>query len=174
MKTKLIFMIGLLISSSVAAQRPDQSAACREAMAKLSFLVGDWEGTAIMQGRDGARQVNQTEHITWQLQNQVLTIEGTGRMASGEIGFQAFAVMHFDPADKQYKFRSYVKEGYSTQAYFNVLAPNQFEWGFDVPGGKTRYTINLDQNASTWHETGEYSVDGLTWRKFIELNLKKI
>jgi len=173
MKTKLILLLAILISTQVAAQRPDQSAKCRDAMAKLAFLAGDWEGTASIQRREGPIQVNQTEHIVWQLQNQVLTIEGTGRIPSGEIGFQAFAVINFDPADQQYKFRSFVKEGYSTQAYFNVLAPNQFEWGFDVPGGKTRYKINLDENAKTWHETGEYSADGQTWMKFIEMNLKK-
>ncbi|WP_460995947.1 hypothetical protein [Spirosoma harenae] len=38
------------------------------------------------------------------------------------------------------KFRSYVKEGFTTDAYFEILADNTFEWGFDVPnnGGKTK------------------------------------
>ena len=76
--------------------------------------------------------------------------------------------------DQQFKFKSYVKEGYTTNAYFTVLSENKFEWGFDIPGGgKTRYNIILDPANKTWHEIGEYSRDGNSWMKSIELNLVK-
>lgn len=169
----VLFFLALIAALPTTGQRPDHSDACRKAMAQLAFLAGDWEGTATMMRPNGALQVNQTEHVEWKLNGIVLSIEGTGKMMNGETGFQAFAVLNFDPMDQQYKMRSFVKEGYSTQAYFKILSPNNFEWGFDVPTGKTRYHIVLDEAARTWHETGEYSADGQTWMKFIEINLVK-
>lgn len=169
----ILLVLSLLAALPAAAQRPDHSEACRKAMSQLAYLSGDWEGTATVMRPNGALQVAQTEHVEWKLNGLVLSIEGTGKMTTGETGFQAFAVLYFDPIDQQYKMRSFVKEGYSTQAYFKILSPNNFEWGFDVPTGKTRYHIVLDEAARTWRETGEYSADGQTWMKFIEMNLVK-
>ncbi|MBD2701253.1 hypothetical protein IC229_11440 [Spirosoma sp. BT702] len=77
---------------------------------------------------------------------------------------------------KNFKFRSYVKEGFTTDAYFNVVADNKFEWGFDAPNGagKTRYVIILDPVKKTWYETGDFSRDGNQWFKFIGLTVKKL
>ncbi len=169
----ILFILTFLLALPAAAQRPDHSEACRKAMSQLGFLAGDWEGTATVIRPNCALQVHQTEHVEWKLNGLVLSIEGTGKMATGETGFQAFAVLHFDPMDQQYKMRSFVKEGISTQAYFKILSPNNFEWGFDVATGKTRYHIVLDESARTWRETAEYSADGQTWMKFIEMNLAK-
>lgn len=174
MKTIIMIIGGLLaFNARVWAQRPDFSPQCKEAMQQLAYLTGDWAGKANVITQQGERELEQTEHIEWKLDGLALAIEGTGS-SNGQAEFQAFAVVNFDPFTKQYKFRSYVKEGYSTDAYFRVLEENKFEWGFDIPtGGKTRYTILLDPKQKSWNEVGEYSRDGNTWMKFIELNLIK-
>lgn len=175
MKT-VIMTIGAVMAfyASTWAQRPDFYPQCKEAMQQLAYLEGDWEGKAVMMTQQGERELDQSEHIEWKLDGVALAIEGTGR-ANGEIAFQAFAILNFDPYTKQYKFRSYVKEGYSTDAYFRVIEDNKFEWGFDIPtGGKTRYTIKLDPKQKSWNEVGEYSRDGNTWYPFIKLNLTKL
>jgi hypothetical protein len=171
---KLIPLLLLAITSHVLAQRPDFSAQCKTEMQKLSYLVGDWKGEATIKNQSGTKTLSQTEHIEWKLDGLVLSIDGTGR-EQDKITFQAFALVNFDPADQQFKFKSFVREGYSTNAYFKVLEENKFEWGFDIPsGGKSKYTITLDPTKKTWYETGEYSRDGNTWMKFIDLNLTKI
>ncbi|MGE0772895.1 MAG: hypothetical protein AB7K37_14360 [Cyclobacteriaceae bacterium] len=171
---KLILVSLVLLSVTFAiAQRPDMSAQCKEAMKKLAYFVGDWQGTATVQSPQGPMTLQQTEHIQWQMDGLLLQIEGIGRQ-NDQIKFHAMAIVNFDPTDQQFKFKSFVKEGFSTNAYFKELKPNQFEWGFDVPsGGKTRYVITLDDQKGTWHETGEYSRDGNTWMRFIEMNLTK-
>jgi hypothetical protein len=178
MKTKLTLLL-FVMASVVFAQRQDFSTRCKEEMKKLAALEGDWKGTATVSGQGGTQTVLQTEHIEWKLQGLVLSLEGTGRSknASGqeEIAFQAFALVYFDPIEQQFKLKSFVKEGFSTNAYFKILATNKFEWGFDIPaGGKSRYTIIVDATNKHWTETGEYSRDGNTWMKFIELDLTKI
>lgn len=167
----ILLLIG--VSIDVRAQRPDFSAKCKEEMKKLSYLAGDWKGEAVIKNQGGQMTVVQTEHIEWKLNGLVLAIEGTGHEQE-KISFHAFALVNFDPSDQQFKLKSYVKEGFSTNAYFKVLEENKFEWGFDIPtGGKSRYTMVLDPVKKTWHETGEYSRDGNTWMNFIELNLTK-
>jgi hypothetical protein len=178
-KTIITATIGLLTLQLSWAQPPDMSPQCKEEMKKLAYFIGDWKGEAVHKGPKGAVTVKQTEHITWAIQDLVLSIQGTGRernekTKTDEITFQAFAVVNFHPYEKQFKWKSFVKEGFSTDAYFKVVGDNVFEWGFDIPnGGRTRYTITLDPARKTWHETGEYSRDGNQWYGFIELNLVK-
>jgi hypothetical protein len=174
MKTSLILLALSLCSITAVAQRPDLSPRCKEEMKKLAFLAGDWKGEARIRNQSGEQVLTQTEHIDWKLDGLVLSVEGAGR-DKDVIAFQAFALVNFDPTDQQFKLKSYVKEGFSTNAYFKIIEENKFEWGFDIPGGaKSKYVITLDPTKNTWHETGEYSRDGNTWMKFIELNLSKI
>ncbi|HCM76143.1 MAG TPA: hypothetical protein DIS90_07160 [Cytophagales bacterium] len=164
----------LLISMQLAAQTPDFSAICKSEMKQLEYMVGDWKGEAIVQTRNGPITVNQTEHIEWRLDGVLLAIEGTGKQ-NNEVTFNAIAIVNYNPYSKQYQFRSYTKEGNSTDAYFKILEANKFEWGFDIPsGGKVKYTITLDPANKTWYELGHYSPDGKTWMKSIEMNLVKL
>lgn len=172
MKT-LTTIILLFAGTTLMAQPRDYSQQCKSEMKKLAYFVGDWKGTAVVQTRNGPQTINQTEHIQWELDGVVLSIEGIGR-ENDQITFNALALIHFDPTEQAFKFRSYLKEGYATDAYFKVLDENKFEWGFDMPtGGKVKYSITLDPVKETWYELGEYSPDGSKWMKSIEMNLVK-
>ena len=171
---KAVVYILLLTSTTLLAQPRDFSGLCKAEMKKLGYLVGDWKGTATVQTPSGPKTVNQTEHIQWALDSVVLVIEGTGT-EQGRATFNALALVNFDPASKQYKFRSYLKEGTTTDAYFKILEENKFEWGFDIPsGGQVKYMITLDPVKKTWYKLGEYSPDGARWMKSIEMNLVKL
>ena len=172
---KTLTSIALLIAGSqLMAQPRDFSAQCKSEMKKLSYFVGDWKGTAVMQTRNGPQTINQAEHIKWELDGVVLSIEGTGR-ENDKVKFNALAFVNFNPSNQEFQFRSYLKEGSSTDAYFKVVGENQFEWGFDIPtGGKVKYSITLDPTKKTWYELGEYSPDGSKWMKSIEMHLIKL
>jgi hypothetical protein len=171
----LLFLLLLYISiHQVFAQRDDVSARCRQEMKKLAYMAGDWKGEANIRNQSGVIKVLQTEHIEFKLDSLVLSIEGIGREGD-KISFHALAYVHYDVASQAFQFKSYVKEGYSTNAYFKIIGENKFEWGFDIPsGGKSRYTITLNPANKTWYEVGEYSRDGQQWFNFIEMNLTKL
>ena len=176
---KALISVATLIIISVNTlygQPTDFSAVCQEEMKKLEYFSGIWKGEATMQrGPGSAVKMMQEEKIEYQLDGTVLEIEGTGRDADGKIIFNALGLVNYDAVTKQFKFKSYLKEGQSTDAYFKVLEENKFEWGFDIPaGGKVKYTITLDSTQKTWYEKGEYTSDGNIWHLFIELKLKKI
>lgn len=178
MKTISFLILVILLSvtiTSFSQGNYDASALCKEEMKKLSYFVGNWEGEAsYRRGPGPAETLTQKEHIEWKLDGVILSIEGIGRKDDA-IQFNAYAVINFDPFGKTFKFKSYTKEGRSTEAYFKVIKENNFEWGFDIPtGGKIKYTIVLDPTQKNWTEIGEYSQDGNSWFKTIELNLKKL
>ncbi|GCC50649.1 DUF1579 domain-containing protein [Chryseotalea sanaruensis] len=174
MKNLLSLFLLVISLQQVSAQRPDVSARCKQEMKKLVYMAGDWKGEANIRDQSGVLKVAQTEHIEFKLDSLVLNIEGIGREGE-KITFHALANINYDVTTQAFQFRSYVKEGFSTNAYFKILEENKFEWGFDIPsGGKSRYTIILNPSTKTWKEVGEYSRDGQQWYNFIEMNLTKI
>lgn len=181
MKTKLIPMILASLScvfSAAGQAPPDFSALCKEQMKKLEVFAGKWQGEASIRMGPGPEQtINQQEDVQFRIDSTVLVIEGLGtRGPDNTVVFNALAVINFNAGAKGYSFRSFLKDGRSADAYFNILEDRKFEWGFDTPGnsGKVRYTITFDDPARTWHEVGEFSADGSTWMKFMEMRLNRI
>lgn len=160
-------------------QETSQAREAREAMKKLAWLAGQWQGTAsITQGGGGAVQVRQSENVRFRVFDTVLLIEGTGRAPAadgkpGEVLFEALAVVSYDAATKKYAMRAISGQG-SVDPTIEVME-KELIWGFDVPGGggEVKYHIKLDDRGH-WIETGEFSRDGgQTWMKFIELDLQR-
>lgn len=181
MKNSLLIIaifLGLAIGQAHAQGTSKASDALKQEMQKLAYFAGKWKGEAIARQRDGSTtKIIQEENIEYRLDNTLLLIEGTGRNPENlnEITFNALAVVNFDEATKEFKFRSHLRDGKQTDAYFKVLGDNHFEWGFDIQGNaKMRYDIKLDPKTKSWLEIGEYSPDGATWYKFIELKLTKL
>lgn len=172
------FATVLVLATFAPAQAPtgDEN---REAMKKLSYLVGQWEGPAEMSfGPNRKESVKQTEAVEYRLGGTILVVEGTGRGTlpgtdQEGIVFNAFAVMSYDVATKKYLMRAYRKEGLFVDADV-TLAERGFVWGFKDPqrGTRIRYTMTWEKDG-TWKEIGEYSTDEKTYQKFFEMNLKK-
>jgi hypothetical protein len=178
MKTIIISFISLLIlSSQTLAQRP--ATPDKSKMQIFNNWVGHWKGEGEMQqGPGAAKKSSVDENIEMKLDGMILVVEGIGKTDPGtdmeKVVHHAFAVLNYDQSSKTYKFKSFLMDGRSTDAWFEVVGENKYKWGFDVPNGKIAYTINIDGAAKKWNEIGEYSADGTTWRKFFEMNLTKV
>ena len=178
MKTRII-IASILISftSTLSAQ---EEKVHQEKMKVFNEWAGQWQGSGWMQSGPGEPKnfmVNET--IQPKLDATIMMIEGIGKTKDDQTAAEttvhhALAILSYDPASSQYKFKSHLKNGRSTEAWFTVVADNKFQWGFDMPQGKVRYSITIDPVEKKWNEFGEFSSDGTTWRKFIEMNLKKI
>jgi len=178
---KSIFLLAAfagLLSGELNAQSAEMGN--KEKMKVFSPWVGRWRGEGSMQmGPGEPKKSSVDEKIESKLDGMVLLIEGIGKATDPatkqeSVVHHALAILSYDAASSQYKFRSYLKDGRSTDAWLNVTGENKFQWGFDIPGrGKTRYSITLDPIKKTWNEIGEFSADGTAWSKFFEMNLKK-
>ena len=176
MKNVLILIAcfaGLSIGKAYA-QPPSKVA--QEQLKKLEYWKGDWKGEATSRRGPGEPTlINQEEHIEFRLEGTILLVEGLGRSPEdGSKIFNALAIINYDEANNQFKMKSYLQEGRSTDAWFKIITENTYEWGFDVPSGKIKYTITLDPTKGTWNEKGAFSQDGNNWMNFMEMNLKKV
>ncbi len=179
MKTKML-LAGLLLANVFTLQAQHQMGD-REKMKIFEGWAGRWEGEGWMQmGPGEPKKAKVEEQITPKLDGLVYLVEGVGKALNpethaDEIVHQAVAMLSYDKYTGQYKFRTHVKSGHSTDAWFNVISDGKYQWGFDIPNrGKIRYTITVDAKAGTWNEVGEYAQDGNTWMKNFEMNLTKV
>lgn len=150
----------------------------REAMKKVMFLEGRWEGEgwAVM-GKDAPKHhFKQTEDVRSEVSGRVLAIRGRG-MSEVEGGpplltHDAYAVVFYDMDAEKYRIHTY-KDGEFLASDAHVADDGSFVWGFDLPkSGKIRFTIRLNDKGQ-WHEIGEYSPDGQRWFKNFEMTLDK-
>lgn len=167
-------VVALTVADSLAAQRPGAGAAADSAMVPLAWLVGEWEGEGESRSPEGRSIAAVRESVESRLNGRVLVIEGVGRLPSadgnGRIVHHAFGVLTYDPERRQYAFRA-LRDGGVIDAETS-LADGVFTWGFPIPGGRIRFHIR--QVDGEWHETGEYSADGATWQKMLEMKLRRV
>ena len=174
MKTNMLIIAILFLCSSTNAQ---DARINKKQLSSLTYMIGSWKGEATISQR-GATPIKavQEEKISWQLDSMLVNIEGIGKdLVTMKQTFHAFALVFYNPETKQLAMKSFTHEGYQTDAYFNVLAENKFEWGFDLKSnrGKIKYHIVLSEKDKSWSEKGEFSPDGTTWYPFMEMNLIK-
>lgn len=162
------------ISNMLAQPNP---AVAVEKMKAFSALSGNWKGEGIYKSPQGSSKSNVTEKISFKLDNTALMLEGMGVVSRpgkpDSVVHNALGLIHYDQINSKYTFRSYLADGRSTDAWINVTGVNQFQWGFDVPQGKIRYTIKIDLDKKTWYEFGEFSRDGNQYFQFFEMTLVK-
>lgn len=174
----LVGLVLMLFAAAPAdAQRPGADAAgaaVDSAMAQLAWLIGEWEGTGTSQMPSGSEVVTVRETVEGRLGGRVLVIEGMGRVpgadGNGRIVHHAFGVLSYDPERKQYVFRAF-SDGSLVDAETR-LAEGVFTWEMAIPQGRMRYHIR--RVGEEWVETGEFSPDGSTWRKFFEMRLRRV
>ena len=159
----VIIIVAILAASVLQAQD----------MKKLESMVGQWKGTAIMTDQNGRNEIHQTEDVKWGLDGKILIINGKGfKGEGGEKVFEAYGIIHWDPATSKYVFNAYTHEGRYTQAeaYFEG---EDFIWTFEIPnnGGRIKYSLKLNDNS--WVEDGQFSRDGETWYPFFHMELTR-
>lgn len=174
------FLITVALLTGVFAGKAIAQESGNEKMKPFAEWIGRWQGEGSMQMGPGApKRSTVDEHIESKLDGTIIVVEGVGKSIDPNtkqetVTHHAFGILSYDAGSSQYKFRSYLKDGRSVDAWFNVTGDNQYQWGFDIPNrGKTRYTITLDPAKKTWNEIGEFSADGTAWSKFFEMTLTK-
>lgn len=108
----LIMTVGVSLTVS-AQERSDPAAliaAERQAMATLAVMDGVWRGPAWTILPSGQKHtITQTERIGPFLDGSIKVIEGRGYEPDGRVGFNAFAIVSYDPATKAYSLHSHAQ-----------------------------------------------------------------
>ena len=162
-----------VFSASVAAQQPSASnvEAQREAMHKLSFLIGHWSGpVTVVRGPSGALHLTQTEDVEYKLDGLVLLIEGKSTSAEGKVAFNALATIAYDDAAHAYHFRAY-NDGHYLDTELTVSDKN-FSWGFTAGQAHIVNTMRLTDKGE-WSEVTEAMVGSNPPHRSVEMLLQK-
>ena len=148
-------------------------------MKKLDFLAGEWKGEGWFRMGPGEPQhVFQHEKVTPKAGGAALLIEGLGKAkkadgTAGDVVHNATALLGYDEQSKKYVFTTAVAGRGASTPWLEVRGDKHVVWGMDVPMGKMRYTITLNEKGE-WFEVGEFSRDGNQWSKFFEMTLAKV
>ena len=169
-----LFLAAALPAVASAQERPDPAAlaaAQREAMSRLAFMDGAWRGPAWTLLPSGEKHtLTQTERVGTFLGGAVRVIEGRGYEADGSVGFNALAIVSYDPAKRAYSLRSYAMG----RAGDYVLTPTADGFTWEIPAGPMtiRYTAVIKNGE--WKEVGDrIPPDGKPVR-FFEMTLKRL
>jgi hypothetical protein len=179
MKNVLLLCL-VLIGKATSMYAQPSEAVGKEKMKIFATLAGHWKGEASIQTGPGPlKKATMDEDVQYKLAGMIILIEGIGvspdpQATVTKIMHHAMAILSYDQRTNEYKLNSFLKDGRRAECWFNVIDVNQYEWGFDIPQGKIKYTIKIDPVKSTWYEIGEISMENSsTWMKFFEMNLKK-
>jgi hypothetical protein len=171
MQRRILFF-SILFPAFCWGQQPPNLPAQREAMKKLTFLVGKWSGNATTRRAPNETvNVKQTEEVQFKLGGLVLLIEGTGRNPeTGNVMFNALATVSYDETAKVYRFRAY-NDGRYLDTELKV-PENGFEWGYQAGPADVRFTMRLNDKGE-WVETGDVKVGDNPPQRTFEMTLRK-
>lgn len=173
----LAFMLAiapLALATPALAQGYDPApriAAQKEAMTALAMIEGEWRGEAKTLLPDGSwHTFTQTERVGPMLDGAVKVIEGRGYNDDGSTGFNAFAVISYDPDRKTYAMRSYS----SGRVGDYPITPTATGFSWDIQAGpdmKIAYVATVKDGV--WTEVGTRVPKDGPPVKFIEFTVTR-
>lgn len=172
MKSLKSTLLLLVLALPVWAQTSPSVSTRTTEMKKLDYMVGEWKGTGWME-RPGARETFAgTETIQSKLGGLALLVEGKFKDKDGKVVHETLAVISYDEKTKNYNFRTYLANG-SVGDHELKLIEGGWQWGTSFPQGQIRFTFKLTDKGE-WHEIGEFSQDGKSWRQFLQMDLQRV
>lgn len=189
----LLAVLALALATSVLAAEPtrpagprqppspaETAARHREKLSPLQVLVGNWrgDGWVDMGPSAGGRKTFQLkETVQPHLDGTVLVVEGLGTSRASPTApevptHQALGVLSWDEAAGRVRFSAYRLGGGVVDTEMKLLGDGVFQWGFDMPHGRVRFTLEVRDGV--WVEKGELSRDGgKTFGQFLEMTVRR-
>jgi hypothetical protein len=172
----LKILILFMMPFALAAQTPESLQ--KEALGKIGWWVGEWNGIAVAQmGPGKTDSISMHESIRMNLENSIIQVEGIGHSIKGgdiqpEIGHHAFAILSYDEKTQKYRWIAWRIPGGIFTEYNPEISDKKFSWSLETAQGRMRYSMVFNDK-NEWHEKGEFSRDGQNWFEFFDMILTK-
>jgi hypothetical protein len=168
MKKSTILILALSVITNLSiAQSSETDKSFQAEVKKLSFLVGEWEGSGWMMGQDRVKRTfEQTENIQFKLDSKAILIEGLGK-SDGKIVHNALAIITSSGAGNRFDFQSFLPSG-QKGTFNSEIKEDVYYW---YPAESVRYIIKINDKGQ-WFEIGEFN-QGDTWYTFLEMTLDR-
>ncbi|WP_109301187.1 hypothetical protein [Aquimarina sp. AU474] len=152
----ITFFVSLLPWVSLLAQQTE-----KEAMAKLSFMVGNWKGPSTSFKNDTQNSVTVLEEVKYIMDGNLLVLN------LNSPNLQLHTVINYSIKDSTYYYQPFSKKG--AGKYKGKIESNQFIVYFN---DQRRLVFEKTKNAE-FHEYGEKLVNN-RWEKYFEDILKQL
>lgn len=164
-------LITALISVAYAQPQPPNVVVQRDAMKKLEFLAGKWQGAAsVSRGPGEPIRITQSENVQFKLDGLVLLIEGEGRNAEGKPVFAALATVNYDDETHTYRFRAH-NDGRFLDTELKVEQKG-FSWGYTAGPLKVVNTMRVSESGE-WIETTDSVYNNAPARRSVDMKLTR-
>ncbi len=178
---KTLIIALLLLAGSFKAISQESIPYFKQKMEALEFMQGEWTGEGWIMGKDRQRHnFLQKETIIGKVNGSTLVVDGRGlRLDSSnkpteEVVHSAYGVIYFDPEKNNYTMLSFSEINGKLEATMILTGEQKLEWSFidSKSGGTIRFTEDFS-SPGQWKETGEITMNGKDWYKFMEMTLTK-
>ncbi len=157
MKLKLSLILCFLITAfSLQAQTE------KEALSKLSFMIGNWKGTSFSFSEKGTKSTEVTEDIDYKMNGCLVILDVKSPW------IELHTIISYSVKDQCYYYHPFSKKGLRDK-YKSNFEDNVFRVYFSK---ERRLTFTLTKEGY-FHEFGENLKDG-KWKKYFEDILKPI
>jgi len=155
--TSLLFLCLFLITQISFAQSEEQ-----KAMAKLSFMIGDWKGTGSSYPKEQNKPYDVLSKVRYDLDGELLVLRHRGTR-DGKSVLSLHTIIYYNAKEKQYYYNAYRKQG--ARPFIG-----------NIVDGKLICTIGEDYrlifqrtSEGLFNEYGEKRVDGIWVKNFEDL-----
>lgn len=177
-QTAGLALLGALCSAAALAQpRSEPPTAQIEAIKKIAWLEGVWEGSASFVTPTGSAPAKSWERVALAAGGTALLIQGRhfGVGADGQAGalmHDAAGLVSFDERSGRYRIVTQTKEGRGG-SFEGKVENGVFSWFIPRPGGHVRYDIQRNDKGQ-WSELGFNCNDGApTCTEFLRMTLDR-
>jgi hypothetical protein len=169
-RMKSLLALALATSCLVSGmQQSDSGHIQKEAMAKLSFILGEWKGSGTTSFGHELFPFDQQETISSKCDGLLFSIERKHDKRSRDFsikesigGYTEFGTISYDEESQRYVVRMHRSDG-SRQEYALAITAEGLKWKCSVsPWGEVVYTAVL--SADSWTILGEILRDGVKHR----------
>lgn len=172
-KISLVLLAGIPLLA--VGQTPDfGGSAQKQAIAKLNFMIGEWQGSGWALYNSQKFLFEGTEVILPKCEGTILSLEGnhsTVRNGQKVPIHNAFGMLRYDEKTSKYFMRAHLANGLENEYEFKVL-PNGYSWKQESPTwGNVEYTAEF--KGDDWLEYGEIEKDGKRVRVY-EMRMKRV
>lgn len=173
----IVCILSLLIAYPGIAQTVTNESA--KAMLKFGWIIGRWQGDAwYMTGQNTRQSLKQTEMVQGKHKGTIIVMEGNAVDIETDpnnprVVYETLGILNYDTATNKYYIHAFI-DGRSIKSEAVPNKNHGFDWGFDIPSGRIKYSMGLNQDKN-WKETGHISFDGgKTWVQNFEMVLTRV
>ncbi|CAM1345529.1 hypothetical protein [Tenacibaculum amylolyticum] len=147
---KGIFISFFLISALISAQEE------KEALQKLSFMIGNWQGTSTSFSNNTQKSVSVSENVRYILNGNLITLDVKSPW------IELHTIISFNKKEQSYYYHPFSKTGVKA-GYKGTYKDGVFRVYFN-PGRRLTFT---QTTKGEFHEYGEQLKNGV-WEKYFE------